>query len=57
MLKKLKKPKKEQKEVLILEELKKSFTKIPGPRENNKPFSVWFSDIVFHYHPVNLKMF
>ena len=57
MLKKLKKSKKEQKEVLIPEELKKSFTKTPGPRETDKPFSLWFSDIVFHYHPVNLKIF
>lgn len=57
MLKKLKKSKKEQKEVLIPEELKKSFTKTSGPRETNKPFSVWFSDIVFHHHPINLKMF
>lgn len=57
MLKKLKKSKKEQKEVLIPEELKKSFTKTPGHRKIDKSFSVWFSDIVFHHHPVNLKMF
>ena len=50
MLKSKKKSKKEQKEVLIPEELKKSFIKIPGPRKTDKPFSVWFSDIVYNHH-------
>ena len=50
MWKSKKKSKKEQKEVLIPEELKKSFTKTPGPRETDKPFSVWFSDIVYNHH-------
>ena len=52
-----KKLKKEQKEIFIPKELQKSFTKPSGPRENNEPFSIWFSNIVFKYHPTNLKMF
>ena len=57
MFKNKKKSKKEQKEVLIPEGLQKSFIKTSGPREIHEPFSVWFSNIVFHHHPVNLKMF
>ena len=57
MFKNKKKSKKGQKEIFIPEELQKSFTKTSGPRENDEPFSIWFSNIVYKYHPTNLKMF